>query len=52
MIIENLSSLLLQDTLRKALELQLEDEFIYLLKKEITKRENEEKPSYKNSIHG
>lgn len=47
MIIENLSSLLLRDTLRKALELKLEDEFICLLKKEITKREKEAKMKIK-----
>ncbi|MYL69543.1 sporulation histidine kinase inhibitor Sda [Halobacillus litoralis] len=36
---EKLSSLLLKDSLQKALELKLEEEFICLLKEEITKRE-------------
>ncbi|MGR9048337.1 sporulation histidine kinase inhibitor Sda [Halobacillus faecis] len=42
MIIEQLSSRLLKDTLLRAIDLKLEDEFIYLLKEEISKRENEE----------
>ncbi|MBN9654631.1 sporulation histidine kinase inhibitor Sda [Halobacillus sp. GSS1] len=45
---EKLSSLLLKDTLQKALDLKLEDEFICLLKEEITKREKLKK--LKNNI--
>ncbi|WP_242517809.1 sporulation histidine kinase inhibitor Sda [Halobacillus sp. GSS1] len=48
MMIEKLSSLLLKDTLQKALDLKLEDEFICLLKEEITKREKLKK--LKNNI--
>ncbi|GEN53391.1 sporulation histidine kinase inhibitor Sda [Halobacillus faecis] len=43
MIIEQLSSRLLKDTLLRAIDLKLEDEFIYMLKEEISKREKEEK---------
>ncbi|MYL49657.1 sporulation histidine kinase inhibitor Sda [Halobacillus litoralis] len=43
MIIEQLSSRLLKDTLLRAIDLKLEDDFIYLLKTEISKREKEEK---------
>ncbi|REJ09423.1 sporulation histidine kinase inhibitor Sda [Halobacillus trueperi] len=43
MIIEQLSSRLLKDTLLRAIDLKLEDDFIYLLKAEISKREKEEK---------
>lgn len=40
---DKLSSFLLKDTLVRAIEMDLEDDFIRLLKKELSKKESEQK---------